>query len=284
MKKKLSKAAPYKSFSRLHPRLMSRLKRHFGAIRRTEQIGRHTWMTSLKQQTIVVKKMTPSYSPSSFREYYARVQAAGISCPNLLSCFEWEHSCLACYEHCKGSIPVPGEHGWDKVWQTALEWLSKFLTVENASPSWNLEKLWLKQLLKICSSHPQGNKLLRWLRENPIEGKWCAAHGDFAPQNWLWSGSNLILVDWEEPGYSRAGFDAGWLLALNRVGAGPRKEQNVLFKELQGTGFHDHNLRWFEGLGLVRLLYRTLTEKFPAKQKALMKFRVEIAMEDFMAD
>src|SRR3990167_4173195 len=223
MEKQFYKIASFKSSSRLQPRLMSSLKRHFGSIQRTKQIGRHTWIASSKWHTLVVKKMTRSYTPSAFREYYARVQSAGISCPNLVACFGWEHSCFACYDYSKGRIPVPGKQEWDKAWKKALDWLSRFQTVVSASPSWNLEKLWLKRALKICSSDPLGNRLLRWLRGNPVQGKWCAAHGDFAPQNWIWSGNSLILVDWEEPGYSRAGFDAGWLLALNRVGAGPRK-------------------------------------------------------------
>lgn len=64
---------------------------------------------------------------------------------------------------------------------------------------------------------PSFMSLFKKLPLLPPNQRQCLVHGDFAPQNLLFSKSNntLKLIDWEYSGLGFEGFDKGWFLAVS---------------------------------------------------------------------
>jgi aminoglycoside phosphotransferase (APT) family kinase protein len=142
--------------------------------------------------------------------------------------------------------------------------------------------MWLERLSRFKFLHPPARRLLQYLLQTPLGGPRTLAHGDFSAQNLLCTADALILVDWEEVGCAPIGFDAGWLLALNCVGSGPRQPQGQLFQDLAARGFPEGNLHWFEGLGLLRLLYRAMTLPIDNVMRAFVVATVRARISDYV--
>ncbi|MDJ0752796.1 MAG: hypothetical protein QNJ45_04705 [Ardenticatenaceae bacterium] len=81
------------------------------------------------------------------------------------------------------------------------------------------------------------------------------AHGYFAPQNIIDNGRTLALINWHHFGNSFPAFDAGWLLAINRVYGQVSENHGQMQSDLSAL-FRDPFQPYFgEGLSLLCLLY-----------------------------
>ncbi len=123
-------------------------------------------------------------------------------------------------------------------------------------PAIDLVATWLERL-SATRLHDAPAELLRsQLCASPAAQAHGLAHGDFAPQNLLVSADRIALVDWEQCGSAPAAFDAGWSMALARTRMLPEQDADALGHRLTSMGLEPEALRWFEALGVLRLLYR----------------------------
>jgi hypothetical protein len=85
------------------------------------------------------------------------------------------------------------------------------------------------------------------------------AHGDFSPQNFVLSGRDLVLIDWEQAGRAPTGLDAGWAIAVVELGAVRDVDTTRLLHVLEQSCADRRVLRWFVRLGFLRMLWRAHT-------------------------
>lgn len=218
-------------------------------------LGPGTWRLSIDGRAVVVKRMLPAHPPAVFRQTMAAIEDASIGCPPLLDCLEYREHWYALFAFVDGlplRRPRPGHTGWDDVF--AL--LARLATIARPLPPGNIERAWLERVSSLRGHDAIAARLLDDLAAHPPIGVPCLAHGDFAPQNFLETSSGLVLIDWEEAGAASPGFDAGWLLALNRIGAGLRMNRDALLARVTDLRIPLSNALWFEGLGLLRLQWR----------------------------
>lgn len=166
-----------------------------------------------------------------------------------------------------------------------LDWpgMLQLLRVLGAIPGRGLTRLepaWLHRLA-VLSDEPAAAALLARLRASVPAGPATLAHGDLQPSNVLMRSGNRLLVDWEEIGTAAAGFDAGWLLALARVN-GISWNPEVLCKDLVRAGFDPANLRWFEALGVLRLLLRARTIRLSPQLRDVIVAQVRRVLTDLI--
>jgi aminoglycoside phosphotransferase (APT) family kinase protein len=228
----------------------------------------------------VLKTLRPVRHPRDVCRALELARAHGIGCPTLLASAAAPSGWLALFDHVEGHVPDPLSTAWPKAWSAAVSLLTQLSRIREHVASWDLESEWLDNVAPAAAEDEAACDLLCRLRERAPDGVPCFAHGDFAPQNFVLGGpAGLTLIDWEDCGYSRPGFDAGWLLSLNRIGAGPRCEQTVLHRRLiDETGVVDTNLKWFEGLGLLRMHARAYAWTDRPLERAFILEAVRLAI------
>jgi aminoglycoside phosphotransferase (APT) family kinase protein len=254
-----------------------------GPVRTFTPIGRSakTFFIEAEQGTLVAKRMEYVREPRAYTELFGRLsECADPPCPRFLRTVELSDYWYAVFRHVEGEVPNPADPTWDVVWRDAFTLLQRMRDLKDIVPAWDLNAWWLHRLSQVDFSYPPAQNLLRRLLDAPVEGPGTLAHGDFSAQNLLCTARGLVLVDWEEVGAAPIGFDAGWVLALNRVGSGPRLLPLEAFDNLVARGFPGMNLRWFESLGLLRLLYRAMTLSMGEITRALVMQRVRAAISD----
>lgn len=217
----------------------------------------------------VIKRLRPNRRPEDVRRALEIIRACGVACPVLLASAPASAGWLALFEHIDGHSPDPSSSEWAEMWSAALSFLPRLTWIRERVASWDLESEWLENVAPAAAEYEAASDLLRRLRDHAPDGIPCLAHGDFAPQNFVLGAQGLALIDWEEVGYARPGFDAGWLLSLNRVGAGPRWQQEMLLGTLINMGIAASNLNWFEGMGLLRMHARAHSWKDRPLERAL---------------
>jgi aminoglycoside phosphotransferase (APT) family kinase protein len=131
----------------------------------------------------------------------------------------------------------------------------------------------------VVSDDPDAAALLAALYTNIPEDAPTLAHGDLQPSNVLMRLGSPLLVDWEEIGAAAPGFDAGWLLALARTGA-INWDRDDIWADLVAAGFEERNLRWFEALGVLRLLFRARTIRLDPQLRDLVVAQVRRAANE----
>jgi aminoglycoside phosphotransferase (APT) family kinase protein len=216
-------------------------------------LGPRTWRASIDGCPIVVKHMTSTHRPSELREVMREAAGASLSCPRLVDCVEHEDGWLALFEFVDGRpLRAAGDATRDRV----FAWLERLARITPSSAVRNIDRDWLARVSPLGRDDPAAKRTLDDLAAHPPSGAPCLAHGDVAPQNLIETPSGLVLIDWEEAGAARPGFDAGWLLALNRIGAGLRTPRRELIRAATDAGLSPSNVAWFEQLGLLRLQWR----------------------------
>lgn len=126
-------------------------------------------------------------------------------------------------------------------------------------PAWRCEVAWWMTLAPYFVADEVAAPLVARLagsRERAWAGPRTLAHGDCSLQNAVSTDGGPVLIDWEYAGSAPLGFDAGWLLAFTRSGVHGDVDVAALQARLSADGFDDAALSWFEGLGMLRLLFR----------------------------
>jgi glycosyltransferase involved in cell wall biosynthesis len=162
-------------------------------------------------------------------------------------------------------------------WPAMLEIL-RFLRAIPSSRLARLETAWLRRLA-VVSDDPAAAALLAALATDIPADAPTLAHGDLQPSNVLIRLGSPLLVDWEEIGSAAPGFDAGWLLALARTGA-ISWDRDGIWTDLVAAGFREQNLRWFEALGVLRLLFRARTIRLDPQLRDLIVAQVRRAADE----
>lgn len=231
-----------------------------GPIVEVDAVGRGaTHIVEADAARVVVKRIS---APRAVQPLLAVGRALAATSPPLapraLGGFEDRGAGYVIWEFVEGAQHPPGTPGWSSMWADAQTLLDR-LAASELRPPWDLERLWLERVAAAPFADEPAERAREWLCARAPDGEPRLAHGDFSPQNIVLARGVARLIDWEEVGVARPGFDAGWLLAQNRAGAGPRLPQPVLEDTLTGRGVSRDDLRWFEGLGLLRLLWRAET-------------------------
>jgi aminoglycoside phosphotransferase (APT) family kinase protein len=249
----------------------------FGASRRTYAVrvgGR---------SMAVVKTLRPDRRPEDVCRALEIVRTHDVACPALLASVRAAAGWFALFEYVEGHGPDASSGTWAAMWSVAFSLLPRLAGICERVASWDLEREWLDNVASAASDDEAASDLFDQLRQRAPDGIPCLAHGDFAPQNFVLGGLGLTLIDWEDSGYARPGFDAGWLLSLNRVGAGPRWPQEVLQGTLTDLGIAASNLKWFEGMGLLRMHARAYSWSDRPFQRALVLETVRAAIREYQA-
>jgi aminoglycoside phosphotransferase (APT) family kinase protein len=224
----------------------------FGAVRQAVAVGSRpgTFIVVAGGRRLVAKTLRNGWTAAETERLDDVLAAAAVPRAPLLACSaEW-----AFFGWVEGTPPRPASAGWDAAWDAAFTLLVALRSVRPplaADPG----ARWLERVAETAGACPAAADALAIVTPAPAAAR-SLAHGDFAPQNFLHSPAGLVVVDWEEAGAADDGFDAGWLLALNRLGAGPRLPRPELAARLEGSGFAAAALRRWEGVGLLRMHYR----------------------------
>lgn len=233
-----------------------------GGITRVTRAGRSrsTFLVHTPRGALVVKRMTADHDPERHTDLITQLsQPPHALCPRVLGAVILDPTCwYALLEWLDGSDRPTGAESAELFRGSTLDLLGRMRACP-VVPERRIESIWLDRL----DAHPfedaGASALLSSLRRAAPEGPRTLAHGDFSVQNFVWSPRGVLLVDWEEVGSAPVGFDAGWMLALARMGHGPPRRPPELLSAFLDAGFPRSNLRWFEALGLLRLLFRAET-------------------------
>jgi aminoglycoside phosphotransferase (APT) family kinase protein len=233
-----------------------------GSITEIRAVGwsQSTYILQTGKGRVVVKRMAYDREPNVYLELLTRLaEMRSRFCPRLLGtvCTD-EDYWYALFEWMDGSTPPFPPSEIDFVWQAIIELLKRMRNYSLAS-EWFLDSMWLDRLGEALSDVPSASLILERLRCSIPNEHRSLAHGDFSVQNLLCHADGLVLLDWEEVGSAPAGFDAGWMLALARIGHAPLLSYTAMRSEFLDAGFPETNLHWFEMLGMLRLLFRART-------------------------
>jgi len=247
-----------------------------GTVASVRPIGRTTFLVHAAEGKFVLKNIREDRDPYRYLDLLKELaQVLRGICPRPLTAlnaaqtgwyvlFEWVGG--------KGSSSTALN---DATWRSVVE-LLRTLANCNIVPDWHLESMWLDRLEQHLSDEPAATFILDTLRHEMPKGRRTLAHGDFSPQNFVLSSGEIVLIDWEEVGSAPLGFDAGWMLAHARIGAGARSHAEIV-RVLTAEGFSKSNLYWFERLGLLRLLLRA--RALPMKEEIRKQVRAAVDRE-----
>jgi glycosyltransferase involved in cell wall biosynthesis/aminoglycoside phosphotransferase (APT) family kinase protein len=218
-------------------------------------IGRTTFLIDAAKGKFVLKQIRADRDPDRYLDLLRQVaEKLRGTCPSPLTVLNAKRtSWYVLFEWVSGRAPAAAALD-DLTWRAAVD-LLRTLADCDIVPDWQLESTWLDRLEQGLSDEPVASFILNTLRRELPQGRRTLAHGDFSPQNFVLTENRIVLIDWEEVGSAPPGFDAGWMLAHARVGAGAHSHAEIL-RVLTAAGFPESNLRWFERLGLLRLLFR----------------------------
>ena len=218
-----------------------------------------TYKILTSKSVYTVKRLVDLPDPGAFVTTYRALHLHGIPCPRLETYWQQKSNLYCVFQFLEGSRINPKDSSWSLGWQKAYRWLDFLNTLNQDIPHWDLEKRWLTRFEGQFDDHPEARVLWSLLKDFSTVGDRRVAHGDFAPQNMLMGPQGWFILDWEEMGAARPGFDAGWVMALNLQGSGPKVEQTTLEQTMEKLGIPQFNLAWYTGLGLLRVFYRGLT-------------------------
>lgn len=256
-----------------------RLTERVGAVESLTPIGRSTFRVVSDSGTFSLKKIVRRTDPARHFEILSRLaEPPHRFCPRPVAILKSNRRAWhGLFEWTQGR-PFPSLDLDAPALRIALDLLASLADCEIV-PEWRLEPIWLRLLKRHLRDHAPSVFMLDRLRRNPPKGRPTLAHGDFSLQNILLSREGALLLDWEEVGSAASGFDAGWMMALARLGVGGRHRRE-LCRLFQAVGFPRANLLWFERLGLLRLLYRSRTLDLPADTRMKVQSAVERAVRD----
>lgn len=252
----------------------------FGDIRSVRAVGRlpGTWVVQTYRQRLVVKRMGVDRSREEYRRLLANLHASSSwPVPHLLDACDGDGCWYALFEYMDGTVGVVPS----TIWHQAGLLLQRLSVATPVEPLCALIPLWLDRLQKAELADPSAEKLLVQMMRRRPGGPVVFAHGDFSPQNFCVSHQRLSVIDLEEAGTAPLGFDAGWLLALHRVGALHGFDDSTFLQTLDASA-PAKNLNWYEGLGLLRLLYRCRTLTMDAEARDLAILRVSRSLREFI--
>ncbi len=241
--------------------LWSAIIEKFGAVTSVTMAGRSqsTFILHTPGGKLVAKRMRYDRDPEHYFELLTSLaEMSSRFCPRLLDTVAAQNCWYAFFEWISGDcLPfLPSDA--DFIWRSTLLLLGRMRTC-SFLPKWPLESIWLDRLAKQMSNDAAAAFILASLRCSVPDGPRLLTHGDFSLQNFIRSSDGVVLVDWEEVGSAPPGFDAGWMLALARLGYGPPQSHDEMVDAFVDAGLSKSNLSWFETLGLLRLLFRART-------------------------
>lgn len=247
-------SAPATAAPALDPALQAEVEARFGTVRQAVPVGSRagTWIVAAGGRRLVAKALRDGHTAAGAEALDDVLARAGIPRAPLLGCGGgW-----AFYGWVDGAPPRPGGDAWDAAWDAAFALLGQLRGIRDPVPG-DPGTRWMARVAESAGAWPESADVLAIARAVVASAESRGlAHGDFAPQNFVASPGGVVLVDWEEAGTADDGFDAGWLLALNRLGAGPRLPQPTLAGRLEGMGFSPASLRRWEAVGLLRVHHR----------------------------
>lgn len=271
--------------------LPAALASELGPLRRCEPVGVRgsTWRIERDDGPALLKRMSSSRTPEAVTAVLAGLRAKDPPrAPALVRAVRHvepggSDAWYGVFSWLDGAPRRPEDAGWPAAWQQVLELL---VTLRDTSAPTHglplLTELWLRRVSDMRHLDAVAELLRRQLVERPPQGRLGLAHGDFGLQNLVWHAGEVALLDWEELGLAPPEFDGGWLLAMSRMGATPSLAPHELRLRLVELGLAAEHLGWYQGLGLLRLLWRTRALSLPAAQAGAIARRVHAAMVELL--
>lgn len=218
--------------------------------------ARGTWIVTTSRARLVIKRLGYERPPRFCARLLGRLaERPTPACPALRHVVEEKDHWYALFDYVEGTVgPATRE-----TWRDAFALLADWSALEVPAPECELTSLWLDRLSRFAFHDEFAQRLVARLARDRPTGPAVIAHGDFSAQNFCVTPSGLVLYDWEEMGAAPAGFDAGWVLAQHRLGVMPDWRRAELASWLVDGGVPRASLDWYEGLGLARMLFRSLT-------------------------
>jgi aminoglycoside phosphotransferase (APT) family kinase protein len=257
-------------------------------LRRCDALGANgrTWRIERDDGPWLIKRMSSSRSPEAVTEVLAGLSTTEPARAPALVQAVWppdEDGWYGRFTWLDGHPRRAEDPGWPVAWAQALELLA--MLHDTAPPTSGLPPLteqWVARLAAMDHLDAIAALLRRQLLDDLPGGSLGLAHGDFGLQNLVWIGGEPALVDWEELGLAPAEFDGGWLLTMSAVGATPSLATDALRSRLTGMGLEPDRLRWYQGLGLLRLSWRMRALSLPPSRAGAMAQRVRAAMVELL--
>jgi hypothetical protein len=248
-------------------------------IERVQAVGGNgrTWIVDTAEARLVAKHMPRERSRQRYVELFAELDR--------LSAPVWPRL-VTTIDACDGWYAVFTflTRAREASWCEAFDLLRRMRNTTLAQSTDDVVCRWQRRLADFDFDDAAAQRLQAWLAEPRVDEPRTLAHGDFSAQNFCRTPERLALVDWEEAGSAPAGFDAGWLLAHNRIGSGPGWPPETLRGRLVALGFCRDNLVRFEALGLLRLLYRCLTLPLEPARRELLAHHVSAQVAAFVRE
>ena len=272
------------------------LATELGPLRRCEAVGVRggTWRLEREDGPALLKRMAPERTPEAVAAVLAELRASDPPrAPALLRAVRLAEPAdsepaerapwYGLFSWLDGAPRRAEDTGWATAWPQVLALLGALREVRTpASGLPLLTELWLRRVTAMAHPGAIAGLLREQLVEHPPQGPLRLAHGDFGLQNLVWHAGEVALVDWEELGLAPAEFDGGWLLAMSTMGATPSLRPTELRSQLLALGLEDERLRWYHGLALLRLSWRTRALSLPAAQAGAIAQRVRAAMVELL--
>jgi aminoglycoside phosphotransferase (APT) family kinase protein len=233
------------------------------------------------------KRLPPALATVDMVALMAGVHAAGIAVPPLFSAVrEAPLGALVSagdqwiiYPFLDGHIAVPGTDDWSRAWASAGAMIRAMQHVAMPLAGGAFPRIDHEWLARIDEWELSGaSRSLRTRLDATVPGPLTLAHGDVAPQNLLVTPAAVVLLDWEACGLAPAGFDAGWVCALNAIGAGPRWSADPIEAWADATECTAAALWQSTALGLLRLHWRAAGWLRDDATMAPLLTRIECAM------
>jgi aminoglycoside phosphotransferase (APT) family kinase protein len=230
----------------------------------------------------MVKRMAYTRPPSRYVALFEKLaQAVPPLCPRLIQYVAAEDAWYAVFKYVDGHVPHSLDAAWDDIWDEAFIFLKRLRECP-CPPLIDLQDEWIARLHEFDAWDAPAEHLKHRLFEALPRRPAVLTHGDFSPQNFLLTARGLMLLDWESIGQAPPGFDEGWMVALSCLGVTPGLTVAQLIERITASGICYDDLRWFQGLGLLRLLYRTHTLRIEEHLRPHLLSRIRAGIQEYI--
>lgn len=222
-----------------------------------EPIGRtsETWLLRGEDGPLVAKQMSPMQHPEEYARTFNAVSQAGLG-PQFIEAVPGPAEWYALFQYLPGNHPDATADGWDRL-RPQVRSLLEGLAIVAELPRFNLIDHWVPLLTAYSFPEATATEFRQRLFQRLPADTTVLAHGDFSLQNLILASGRAILIDWSQAGRAPAGFDAGWLIAITKVGVPCGCSETQLVRDLADD--NADSIQWFVHLGLLRLLWRAHT-------------------------
>ena len=240
-------------------------------------------MAEVEAERLVIKRFGRERPMCEYAPLLRHTAALGAA-PAFVDAIPAADGWFGVFRYVPGRNPAHLARGRAGVWDR-IPGLLERIGESSVVPSFDVCDYWRRTLTEFRFPDGPGRELQRRLMSTkPAQSSDRLAHGDFIPQNFVWSRGRLVVVDWEQAGRAPWGFDAGWAIAVVRSGSLLTRDARAVVHSLRHCAPDEVTLRWFVRLGLLRMLWRAHTLPVTDVERVLMMVHLRELITDELAD